>query len=883
MEGGCAGGRPALEKYGMADTIHILSLLEERFSPIFSILSSHKNDRGVLPAFKVTHAESLNPAERGPREGGIDVVFLQEGIPTVEELPQIRSLYPEAAVVIVAKRGEGEHAVIGPADQADLLLTETDLQSPLLAPALLNVIKNRRLNSELQTVHQELEERLKEFKAIRQASLQLTSNLELQSALDAILKNALHLISADDAHIFLYQDGELQFGAALFEGGQQREPFQNPRKNGLTYTVARSGGKVVVNDVMTHPLFEDRRWNGAIIGIPLKIKSQVQGVMNLAFEHPHTFTEEEQRALELLADQAAIAIHNARLYEKAQREIRDRKMAEEALRESEERYRKLFNSSKDAIMTLEPPHWRFTSGNTAILDMFKIKDPAQFTSLGPGDLSPKRQPDGQDSHQKAQKMIEIAMEKGSHFFEWYHQRLDGEVFPATVLLTRVDLSNKQILQATVRDITERKETERSLRESEQKYRSLFERVPVGLYQTTADGKILDANPALVDMLGYPDLETLLGMRVSDIFVHDQSRQDQLSLLNEKHILPDYEIKLRRHDGTEIWVKDSSRAVKDEEGNVLYYQGSLMDITERVRLQQEVEERRMYLEGVLESTLSALITLDKNHHILEWNTGAKNLFGYTREEVKGKNLDTLIASPEGEVLPEASELTSKVLSQEIIPPTETIRYDKWGNPLHVVLTGAPIQVHDELVGIVASYTDITKQKELEREIKHMATHDVLTGLPNRRLFNERIQLEMAHAERNQERLGILWLDLDQFKDVNDSFGHNTGDVLLKKIADRLSKILRKSDTVARLGGDEFLIILPEMEEASAASKTAERVLEVMGKPFDCNGHSISMSFSIGIAIYPDHGEDVETLTKYADSAMYRAKDKGGNTYHQHTPS
>jgi diguanylate cyclase (GGDEF)-like protein/PAS domain S-box-containing protein len=563
-------------------------------------------------------------------------------------------------------------------------------------------------------------------------------------------------------------------------------------------------------------------------------------------------------------------------------EIRDRKQAEEALRESEERYRKLFDSSKDAIMTLEPPDWRFTSGNNAILDMFKVQNVQEFTLHTPGDLSPQVQPDGRPSKEKALEMIQIALEEGSNFFEWEHQRANGETFPATVLLTRVDLGEKRFLQATVRDITERKRTEQSLKESEEKYRSLFERVPVGLYQTTPQGKIMDANPALAEMLGYADREFLLGVKASDIFVSDQDRKEQLSILEKEDVLPDYEIKLRRRDGSEIWVKDSARVVKDENGEIQYFQGSLVNITERVQLQREVEERRLYLETVLESTLNALITLDKKHRILEWNAGAEKVFGYTADEAIGRDLDSLIANPEGEILSEASSFTTQVLNQEIVPPTETVRYDKWGNPINVVLSGAPIQVGGELVGIVASYTDITKQKDLEKEIKHMATHDALTGLPNRRLFNERIGLEIAHAERNQERVGVMFIDLDNFKEINDTYGHSTGDVLLKKIGERLVNVLRKSDTVARMGGDEFLLIIPEMQKFEDAYATAERILKAMQDPFTCNGNQVKISFSIGIAIYPDHGKDVDTLTKHADSAMYQAKNQGGSTYQLHTP-
>jgi GAF domain-containing protein len=173
-------------------------------------------------------------------------------------------------------------------------------------------------------------QRVAELRAVRQASLQLTSKLELEPVLETILEHALNLVSADDAHIFLYDGGTLAFGAAMWNGERQEEPFDTIRPHGLTYSVARAGERIVVSDTINHPLFEDRRWEGAIAGLPLTIGDEVQGVMNVAYRRSHTFTDEELWALDLLADQAAIAIRNARLYD----QTRDRALEQETLREA---------------------------------------------------------------------------------------------------------------------------------------------------------------------------------------------------------------------------------------------------------------------------------------------------------------------------------------------------------------------------------------------------------------------------------------------------------------------------------------------------------------------------------------------------------------------
>jgi diguanylate cyclase (GGDEF)-like protein len=175
-------------------------------------------------------------------------------------------------------------------------------------------------------------------------------------------------------------------------------------------------------------------------------------------------------------------------------------------------------------------------------------------------------------------------------------------------------------------------------------------------------------------------------------------------------------------------------------------------------------------------------------------------------------------------------------------------------------------------------EIADRKKAEKAIQHLANHDSLTGLPNRRLFNERINLEIARSQRSKLRFSVMLFDLDQLKDVNDSFGHNIGDMLLQAVAQRLLGLLRKSDTVARMGGDEFFLILPEMNQIEDATLTAERILSALSTPFHLEAYQINISTSIGVAFFPDDGDNAEELLKKADFSMYKAKEKGGNTYH-----
>ena len=460
-------------------------------------LTSSKSQGQGGPLLKISHSSDLTEVRSSDLEKKCHVVIidLESFDNNIDQLLlEIEEGCQKQSLVLVA-----ENISSIPIQEKPNIyrVSRTDLDSSLFLTFLYSLVSQSKLFESNLAVQEDLNYRLNELLSIRKASLHLTMNLSLDAVLEAILESAMELVSADDTHIFLYEQGVLSFASALFNGHQQKEPFMHPRPSGITYQVAREGKKKVVNDILTDPLFEDRRWEGSIISLPLKIGNKVLGVMNVALKRAHTFTENEIRTLEFLGDQASIAIQNAKLYEQAQQEIADRKKAEKA------------------------------------------------------------------------------------------------------------------------------------------------------------------------------------------------------------------------------------------------------------------------------------------------------------------------------------------------------------------------------------------------IKHLANHDALTGLPNRRLFNERILIEISRSQRNKQKIGVMLFDLDHLKKVNDSHGHNVGDLLLQAIAQRLLGLLRKSDTVARMGGDEFLLLLPEMMAHQDAILTAERILSALSTPFLLEGYEVNITTSIGICFFPDDGRDADSLIKKADIAMYKAKEKGGNIYHIYT--
>ncbi len=484
------------------DTLQIVAISSKSDFPklIRESLQSYYPNLQSLPPLQVAYLSSLKEEIPENLKSSTQVVLVnfeslgdawEDGIKLVQEN------FPGRALVLISKGNQSEKLPVFQYENPIYFIASSDLSSPLFASFLLTLITQSELIQSNDVFRDNLHNREKELLSLRKASLHLTLNLSLDAVLEAILESAQELVFADDTHIFLYSHGVLSFGAAIFDGHRQNKPIMTPRQHGSTYQVAREGAMLVVNDVMTDPLFEDQRWEGAILSLPLKIGNKVLGVMNVALGHSHDFTENELQSLKFLGDQASIAIQNANLYEQAQQEISDRKKAEKA------------------------------------------------------------------------------------------------------------------------------------------------------------------------------------------------------------------------------------------------------------------------------------------------------------------------------------------------------------------------------------------------IQHLANHDALTGLPNRRLFDERINLEISRSQRNDQKIGIMLFDLDHLKNINDSYGHNVGDLLLQAVAQRLLGLLRKSDTVARMGGDEFLLILPEMNQPEDAILTAERILSALSTPFHLESYEVRITTSIGIVFFPDDGEDVNNLIKKADISMYKAKERGGNVYHIYT--
>ncbi len=325
------------------------------------------------------------------------------------------------------------------------------------------------------------------------------------------------------------------------------------------------------------------------------------------------------------------------------------------------------------------------------------------------------------------------------------------------------------------------------------------------------------------------------------------------------------------DGTIRTIHGQGEVLLDDAGKLISVVGISHDVTER----RQMEEERARMAMIVESSNDAIFSISLDGVITSWNRGAENVFGYSAGEIIGNQIVTIIPA---ERYDERSRILQTILGSGQVNDFETTRIKKDGSQIQVSITTSPIRDADgKITGNSVIARDVTERRRLEEIIKHQAYHDTLTDLPNRQLFMDFLSLEVAQARRNETKLAMLFLDLNGFKQINDTLGHSCGDRLLQEVAQRLRASIRESDTVARLGGDEFTVLMPDLAHTDDVGIVLNKILGVFQKPFMLDNFPVEASTSIGVCMFPDDGESCEELMKKADIAMYDAKRSGKNSY------
>lgn len=434
---------------------------------------------------------------------------------------------------------------------------------------------------------------------------------------------------------------------------------------------------------------------------------------------------------------------------------------------------------------------------------------------------------------------------------------------------------------------ERKQSEEALRRSEARYRGLFENVIEGVYRSRPDGRLESVNPALVAILGFETAEELLNLpSVRTLYVDPRARDPIVAALGRDGVVRNAEYQLRRRDGEIITVMENARVVRDQDGGIAGYEGTIADITERKRAEIQLSDEKEKAQVTLQSIGDAVLTADADGRVEYLNPVAEELTGWDTREAAGRAVSEVF-----HVISETSRqpVESPILRclregrvVELVEPTLLI--NRRTQEISIQDSAAPIRDRNgRLIGAVMVFHDVSHERRLQRALIYQASHDALTGLINRREFESRLN-EALRAVREGEARGhvLMYLDLDQFKVVNDTCGHEAGDRLLNQITSVLQTRVRTSDVLARLGGDEFGVLLQDCS-LETAQRIAENVRQAIRDfRFVWEERVMNVGVSIGLAEINAGCESLAAVMSAADVACYSAKDSGRNrvqTYRQ----
>ncbi|MEW5992832.1 MAG: PAS domain S-box protein [Candidatus Zixiibacteriota bacterium] len=446
-------------------------------------------------------------------------------------------------------------------------------------------------------------------------------------------------------------------------------------------------------------------------------------------------------------------------------------------------------------------------------------------------------------------------------FEMEHVHRNGRRIPVEMHSRLVDHFGCKFILTICRDITARKKVELE-------YRSIIQAAGDGYWAVrAADARIIDVNDTFCRMVGY-SREELLNMTISDLEAQESPEETAAhvrKIIQEGHDL--FDTKHRHKDGHLLDLEISASYAATNGGTFFVF---ARDIS--ARKQQEAEARLAAL--IFNASTASIMASDADNRIVTVNPAFTRATGYELHEVIGKNPRLLQSGRQDQAFYRHMWQT---LAQAGHWEGEWWNRRKNGEEYAEQVTMDVVRNRDgSIYRYVKISSDITEKKKLDDLIWRQAHHDAITGLPNRRLFHAQLEKELKLCRKQGQLLALYFIDLDGFKEVNDTHGHDAGDELLLQAAQRIAGSVRGSDTVARLGGDEFTVMLSGLSDTGRVESVGRKILERLSQPFPLAAARVSISASIGVALYPAAGDDVEVLIKEADQAMYAAKNAGKNT-------
>ncbi|KAF0103832.1 MAG: PAS/PAC sensor-containing diguanylate cyclase/phosphodiesterase [bacterium] len=539
------------------------------------------------------------------------------------------------------------------------------------------------------------------------------------------------------------------------------------------------------------------------------------------------------------------------------------------------RFRAALDATDDAIFLIDRARMRFVDVNETACSQLGYSR-SELLTMGPQDIKPLL-----TEAELAARFDRVRGEAGGvGRLETLHQRHDGSTFPVELSLHGFISEGRKMLVAVARDISQRKQAEAALKESEERFRATFQQAAVGIAHIAPDGRWLRVNDKLCAIVEHPREELL--RQDFQAITHTEDLARELALMRQAMDgeSDSYRLEKRflRADGKPVWTGVTVSLARTPSGQPKYFIAVIEDISAR----KNTEESLRLAQRALEASGNGIVITDcrqPDNPIVYVNPAFERITGYSAAEALGRNCRFL----HGE---DHSQAGTRALGEAVANTREAkvvVRnYRKDGRLFWNELLIAPVRAEDgSVTHFVGVQNDISEQKQAEESLLHMATHDALTGLPNRNLLQDRIAQAIGYADRLRHEVAILFIDIDRFKNINDSLGHTVGDTLITTLAQRLRGAVRAVDTVARVGGDEFVVVLTDIQHEADVNQVISGLVASISQPVPVDGHALTVTASIGVSLYPHDGRDVTSLLKNADTAMYRAKDAGRNSYRFYT--
>lgn len=567
------------------------------------------------------------------------------------------------------------------------------------------------------------------------------------------------------------------------------------------------------------------------------------------------------------------------------RDVTEKQRLNAALNESEMRFRTVFYQDRAVKFMVNPHTGEIMDANRAALEFYGYTY-EELTRMKIWEIN-QLPPD------IVEQEMQNALKLKKNYFTFKHRLASGEVRDVEVYSTALEINQQPLLFSIVHDVTERLQIEQALYESVAQHRALFCNAPIGIARSLLDGTFLDANVHYANLFGFHTPKDFLAanLNATEFFVDGNIRDDMIAQVQKQSPFHTEALFCCR-DGKNFLGSITMQTVLDEEGEIQYLETFLEDVTEKRQAAIDLQTERDFAMSVVNTIGQGLTVVDVDSNFLFINPAYAQFTGYALKDLIGRKPRDITYAPDVQKLARAK--MERGLGLTSTYETRLIRAD--GSLLDVMVTATPRWREGKVDGAIAVVTDLSKYKMMETELRNInetlqsqlkelqelqlqlqeqAIRDPLTQLYNRRYLNEILPVEIARAKRAQLSLGIMMIDIDHFKKINDTYGHKVGDETLQKLSQIIVKSLRVNDIVCRFGGEEILCVMQGVDAEAVNSRAESLRQEIAETNFVLTSPQVHITVSIGIAIMVEDNHEINDVLKRADQALYQAKNDGRN--------